>query len=57
MNTITAGYTKIRTVPDAQPPHVSTVEITSTAPQLNNTYYKLGDIITVEVTFESPRVQ
>ena len=39
---------------DAQPPSVSTVEITSTAPQLNNTYYKLGDIITVEVTFDDP---
>ena len=39
---------------DAQPPRVSTVEITSTAPQLNNTYYKLRDIITVEVTFDDP---
>ncbi|MYA26864.1 MAG: cell wall-binding repeat-containing protein [Acidimicrobiales bacterium] len=38
---------------DAQPPRVSTIEITSTASRHNSTY-RSGDTITIDVTFDDP---
>lgn len=38
---------------DAQPPRISTIEITSTASRHNSTY-RAGDTITVDVTFDDP---